>query len=279
MIAITNIRLEPDEHQSNLPSVHGRIPNATFQLVPMALLFMAKEIQLTRGYAAIVDDSDFEWLNSFNVKKNGTVRYARRMRLVNESGPREVRMHRLILGVTDPKTEVDHRDGNGLNNQRYNLRSATRIQQARNVPKKRNSQWEFKGVRCRNDGSRTPWIATIHHNGRNIKIGSFETERQAAIAYNIKAKEFYGDFARLNPANETSDEISAIIARITAAKQRDGKSRFRGVSPHGNTWRVRFQLDGQKVDGCFETEEEAARFYDFHAKQKLGSKAKLNFTC
>lgn len=104
-----------------------------------------------------------------------------------------IRMHRLIMGITDPRIQVDHRDNDGLNNRRYNLRVASVHQNSMNTrPRKGTSK--FKGV-C---FQKNKWRATIMHNYKSIGLGSFDSEFEAALAYDKKAKELFGEFARLN---------------------------------------------------------------------------------
>lgn len=112
-------------------------------------------------------------------------------------GPRQVfiKMHREILGVPEG-VQVDHRDGNGLNNQRYNLRQATHVQNGGNR-RKFKGQSKFKGVRA----PQTPkngWRATIREGDKAVNLGTHETEEEAARAYDRAAKEKWGDYARLN---------------------------------------------------------------------------------
>lgn len=104
------------------------------------------------------------------------------------------KMHRLILGVTNPKIKIDHRDGNGLNNQRHNLREATQAQNLANS-RPRSGSSRFKGVTFR---SPDKWIAQISKDGKHTYLGIFRDEFDAATAYNFAAIEMFGEFARLN---------------------------------------------------------------------------------
>lgn len=107
-------------------------------------------------------------------------------------------IHNLILPKVKGR-EIEHRDGNKLNNQRENLRYATRSQNHANRRKLENTLSEFKGVGFRNDVFRNkPWRATIWKNYKQYRLGDFKTEDEAALAYNRKAFEFYGEFAKLN---------------------------------------------------------------------------------
>ena len=161
-----------------------------------------KEILLSRGKVALVDDEDFEWLNQWkwSLSQLGTNRkyrsiyYAHRTQWYKNGVQRDISMHRLILDA--PKgLEVDHIDGNGLNNQRSNLRLCTRTQNARNARRRKNGSSRFKGV-CKTREGR--WNARIYANGKRANLGVFKNEADAARAYDAAAAEAFGEFARLN---------------------------------------------------------------------------------
>jgi hypothetical protein len=102
-------------------------------------------------------------------------------------------MHRLILRV-DANTQVDHRDGNGLNNTRGNLRPATHAQNQHNSRLRKDNQSGFKGVH--RQGNR--WVARIRVDGEQKHLGSFRTPEEAARAYDAAALRLRGEYARLN---------------------------------------------------------------------------------
>jgi hypothetical protein len=101
-------------------------------------------------------------------------------------------MHRLLAAWP----LVDHEDGNGLNNQRANLRPATQSQNLANQRKRPGLTSQFKGVRWY--GKLTPWRASISIGGRRVHLGSFITEEAAARAYDAAALAEWGEYARLN---------------------------------------------------------------------------------
>jgi hypothetical protein len=152
-----------------------------------------KEIQLTQGKVALVDDADFEWLNQWKwcAIKQGKLYYA-----IRKFKGKNLSMHRFVLGT--PKGMLtDHRDHNGLNNQRYNLRFATKAQNTYNVSSRGHSK--YLGVSIKQTGRQKGKIsAKIQFNRRPTHIGSFPTEIDAARAYDLKAKELFGEFANLN---------------------------------------------------------------------------------
>ncbi len=159
-----------------------------------------KEIPLTKGYIALVDDSDYERVIAAGpwhaqVSKN-TVYAAHGTYTGHGCNGRRglVLLHRFILGLSDPQTQGDHADGNGLNNQRYNLRPATNSQNTANRLKKPGGSSVYKGVTW--DKRDWRWRAAIRINGKTKHLGSFTDEADAAAAYRAAAKEHFGVFTR-----------------------------------------------------------------------------------
>jgi hypothetical protein len=104
-------------------------------------------------------------------------------------------MHVVIMG----RRGVDHKNGDGLDNRRENLRFATHEENARNSRKQRTSGNRYKGVvPPRPTRGIEYWQAQININRKQVRFGRFGTEEDAARAYDAKAKEVYGEFARLN---------------------------------------------------------------------------------
>jgi hypothetical protein len=147
-----------------------------------------REISLTQGQIALVDDEDYEYLSQWKWQarkaKNGW--YARRWTSQRAGKRYIVGMHTEIMGCA-PSQLVDHEDGDGLNNQRSNLRFATTAQNALNQPARNRSG--YKGVRLAQDTGK--WRAVI-------SLGSFDSPEEAARAYDAAALIHHGEFARLN---------------------------------------------------------------------------------
>jgi hypothetical protein len=153
-------------------------------------------IKLTRNKSTIIDNEDFDLVNQykwFGYKDHNKEKW---YVLGYKKGERKkyIYMHRLILSA--PKgILVDHRDRDGLNNQKSNLRLCNHSQNLQNQ-KKRSSLKKHKGVYwCKNVNK---WNAQIGINSKSYSLGYFDNEIEAARAYNNKAKELFGEFARLN---------------------------------------------------------------------------------
>lgn len=183
--------------------------------------------------------------------------------------PDSIEMHRLLLGLPqyrERRVDVDHINGVGLDNRRENLRLATRAQNLANSASRRGTS-DFKGVS--HDKQTGRWVAQITIDGRNKKLGRFDTEAQAALAYNIAAREAWGEFSRLN-------EVSTSVALPIGLR---GSSQYRGVSwdARRGRWIAQIAPRGQhRLLGRFATEEEAALAYNAAAAEAFGERARLN---
>jgi hypothetical protein len=151
------------------------------------------EIQLTRDKVALIDEEDFELISEFQwrAQQNQDGRwYAKAW----NPYPVFILMHRLILGANDGEW-VDHRDNNGLNNYKNNLRICTPSQnQAGKGPQGNTSL--FKGVHW--ETSRNKWKAVIMQDGKSYFLGRYDSEVEAARVYDETARELFGEFAYTN---------------------------------------------------------------------------------
>lgn len=163
-----------------------------------------KKIPLTQGQFALVDDADFEDLSKVDwfacKRKYGF--YAARY-----SGREFLMMHRVILDAPFG-VEVDHKNGDELDNQRLNLRRATKQQNARafrNLKKDKSSK--YRGVSWERQTRR--WKAQITLSGKTTTIGRFDVQMKAALAYDKEALHHFGEFAHVNFPDLTKFETLA----------------------------------------------------------------------
>ncbi len=159
-----------------------------------------KLIKLSDGRHTAVDDDVYEWARKYSWKPMGLGKYVGRS--VRPPGSTKksgsVYLHRAICG-NPAGLEVDHIDGDRLNNQRSNLRVCTHQQnhQNRHTPQSKCSP--YKGVKRRSlVGGGYSWQARIKIDGKETFLGAYKTEIEAAQAYNRAAVEHFGEFARLN---------------------------------------------------------------------------------
>lgn len=155
-----------------------------------------KEIPVSGGYVALVDDEDYEMLSQhtwFHVTHRHGGRettYAYTHAKPKGSGS-NFSMHGMLV------PNADHRNHNGLDNRRHNLRTASTSQNHMNMRKTVSAtSSKFKGVSRRSDGKK--WIAYIKINHKMKHLGSFVEEIAAAKAYDAAAKQMFGEFACLN---------------------------------------------------------------------------------
>lgn len=172
-------------------------------------------IPLGNGSYAYVDAADYEWLSrwAWSVVGGG---YAAR----NDNG-KTVLMHRQIMKPRKGKF-VDHKDGNRANNCRSNLRVCTRKENMRNLRKQNGSVSRFKGVTyCKRMDK---WFARCWYERGDHYLGSFDDEAEAARAYDRRAVEALGDFARLNfPREWPPDRKAEVRAQWQAARKNRAK--------------------------------------------------------
>jgi hypothetical protein len=171
---------------------------------------------------------------------------------------KNVFMHRFILNVNDRDIYVDHKDGDGLNNKRNNIRVCTPKTNAMNRRTQIGTS-RYKGVHL-DPKSKAKWRAQVQYNNQVIYLGLYPTERLAGIAYNIKAKELFGEFAKLNNIQPTKKELEFVNTTIgNLAKY---TSKHKGVSFHKarKKWRAYVTIQGKSTHiGMYNTEEEAVK--------------------
>lgn len=161
---------------------------------------MSKQIELSQGKVAIVDDADFERINAHKWYASKDFRtgrfYALRHVPISKGIRTMISMHHEVMNA--PKgTEVDHiHSDDTLDNRRSNLRICTTAQNQQNRGKSKNNTSGYKGVCWHRRHQK--WQADIAYNGTNVFLGRFNDPKDAARAYNKAALRYHGEFARLN---------------------------------------------------------------------------------
>ena len=155
-----------------------------------------KIIPLTQGKVAMVDDEDYERIAKYKwyALKNNSTYYA-----VHTTGDgkeqKTISMAREIMRT--PKNLMpDHINHNGLDNRKDNMRNCNRTQNAHNSQKRKRCSSKYKGVHWASQIKR--WRAIIHYKKRKISLGCFSKEIEAALVYDEKARELFGEFANTN---------------------------------------------------------------------------------
>lgn len=153
-----------------------------------------REIPVSGGDVALVDDDLFDHLSKFSwsASRRPTVTYA----VTWPTSERCIRMHQMVMELSGVRVDVmiDHRNGNGLDNRRENIRPATGSQNMMNR-EHRKGRSGYRGVWQTKEGR---WAAFICVNRKRTYLGRFDTAEKAAEAYDIAAKQLHGEFARLN---------------------------------------------------------------------------------
>lgn len=251
-----------------------------------------REILLTKGYIAQVDDDDYERVSKYKwqvrITNDVTPRYyAQRTYFCEIKGQKVSQLlHRYILNLTDPKVIVDHIDNNGLNNQKNNLRKCSISQNSYNSVKQgspKNSGVpvsKYKGVRFNKTVKK--WEARLQVNKKRLTLGFFKSELEASEAYNKAALHFCKEFARFKDSSGkevfNASDMPENLYKPYVGRIRCGTSEYLGVSKtKQGTWKAIIERKGKKISlGVFKSEIDAAKAYNAKALELKGNKARLN---
>ena len=159
-----------------------------------------KRIKLTQGKYSLVDNEDFDRINSFrwHYHQYRDTGYAARGKSIDRK-ERVIWLHYEVLNLKYPykyKYQIDHKNGNKLDNQKRNLRFCTKEQNASNCRRYKNNKSGYKGVYWFKYNRK--WSCQIQKNKIRFFLGYFDNEIDAAKVYNQAAKKYFGEFARLN---------------------------------------------------------------------------------
>lgn len=157
---------------------------------------MVKQIALTQGKVSLVDDEDYKLVcaYSWQAARNGSS-WRAMCRTGSGIFKQTIYMHRLIMRARKGQ-EIDHINGDALDNRKSNLRFCTRAENTRNRGTNKNNASGYKGVAWHSQVGR--WRAYIVVDRKQKSLGLFDTPEQAARAYNEAALKMFGDYARLN---------------------------------------------------------------------------------
>jgi len=177
------------------------------------IIYYMKRIELTRGKYALIDNEQYDLISLFRWCYVPACRGYAVVKLYICGKQYQIYMHRLVMNAIEG-VSVDHIDGNGLNNQKSNLRICTHQENIMNQKKQENRASIYKGVSFH--GQNKNWYAYIKINQKKKHIGCYDTEEEAAEAYNKEAVKLFGRFANLNvidepPAGFGSDEANSLI--------------------------------------------------------------------
>lgn len=157
-----------------------------------------KTLPLSNGLVTVVDDDVYVWAsrNRWTANRLKNTCYAYRKNRGNT-----LYLHRAILNPGKDQ-EIDHIDGDGLNNQRTNLRIVDHAGNAKaHQTRRTGASSRFRGVCHRKDQRKNPWEVNIKVNQKQIYLGLFPTEEEAARAYDLSAVRYFGGLAQLNFPN------------------------------------------------------------------------------
>ena len=162
-----------------------------------------KEIQLTKGYIALVDDKDFEKVNTISwhvvLRKDKQPMCAQGWTKGSFKLRKRLKMHRFILNLNNPNMVVDHINCNSLDNRRHNLRICKQSENCKNLRKLRKTKSIYKGVSWHTQQKK--WSVRINVDKKIIHLGTFNNDKDAAHVYNVAAVKYFKQFANLNVLN------------------------------------------------------------------------------
>lgn len=175
-----------------------RRPFMEASMTELTILHGFRTLQLSKGKNTLIEEADYEAVGVFKWHYRGTLSrgngYATRNVAAGVGRQTPVRLHKVLLGA-GRDSRVDHRNGDPLDNRRCNLRTATALENGRNIHKAIGRS-RFKGVSW--NIQRRHWRAVIRVDGRKIYLGSSRTEEGAARLYDDAASRHFGEFACTN---------------------------------------------------------------------------------
>jgi hypothetical protein len=246
---------------------------------------MATKCLNINGYTVLVDEHIFNLVKNIKWYVYNLGSGTGKPYVMGHIGDRTQYLHRYIVEYTDHvkldrTKEVDHINGNSLDNQRSNLRVCERCQNTKNKSKFSHSTSDYIGVYYDPSYSK-PYLPSITHNYDKIDLKRCDTSIQAAVIRDLAAVKYFGEYSHLNFENRRSRYIK-VLARGFEPElpERIYSSKYTGVGYDKATkkYSATSYGTGKQVGlGQFVTEEEAVKVRDVYELYVLGSKCKLNF--
>ena len=174
-------------------------------------------VPLTQNKFAIIDLEDIERIEKYDWHTAGNKKRPRACRTYHFNG-KSVKfcMARFIMNLKDKELQVDHINHNTLDNRKDNLRICTRAENSRNRKKPCNSSHKYKGIRKSENNKK--YIAKIKIDNKQKYLGTFDSELDAAKAYDKAAKKYFGEFAWLNFPNKLINDNSDLVEHLSEEK-------------------------------------------------------------
>lgn len=161
----------------------------------------------------LVDDEDYNFLINYSwwirYNSNKTIKYAATTISFGEDKGKNMQLHCMLIPNSNPNLQIDHKDGDGLNNQRGNLQLITPSQNQAKKKTQLNNTSGYRGVSF--DKKSNKWVAQIVCKGVKQYLGAFHTKEKAAKVYNKAAFEAFGEFAKLYEIVEAQEIVKGEI--------------------------------------------------------------------
>lgn len=248
---------------------------------------MSKIIQLSGDKSSIVDDEDFDWLSEFKWSFNGgyaaRTQSVKKREAVSSKEAKTLYMHKEILKHYGLFSEYgDHKNKDKLDNRKDNLREANNQQNCCNSSKQKgNCKSRYKGVTWYQN--RNKWRARITNKGKCILLGFYDSEVDAALAYDVGSLYYHGEFGSLNfPKEIRKDHIKVLGINYDYWEELKQlkTSEYTGIrrdTRYENKFYAEIFINGKNIYlGAFDSEEEAVKYRNqYIIKNKLKKKFNL----
>jgi hypothetical protein len=255
VVRVLVIPLEPDNEPYAIIPLHGKYG---------------------QGKVAKVSLQDATWARRYRWYATPEFYVVRYITLPGKRGFKMPRMHRDILDAPDGVV-VDHIFHDRLDNRRGKIRLATHAQNSQNIVRQyERAKGKYVGTRA----SWSKWSATVNVNGVKVNLGTYETEKEAALVYDACVRYHYGPLALCNFEGDEAYSVEEARRRAKSKKLARKSSRYRGVKwfQHGGKWHVDISHNGIRHSlGDYDDEIEAAKAYDACARYFFGGSAQTNF--